>query len=133
MFTCMFVFVIFWTISLLLYFTDAFVSYSFGYEVILTSVTTIFTFVIVAVVVDSLLNIAQVLAREPSKKSRQLKFRICAFFCILSQVLNMILANLEKETDHSKEYKYFKLEHNVYYAVRNFLSTISICVLSYYL
>ena len=82
----------------MLYFTEAYIDYSFNAQIWITSVPIIITFCIIYVVIDNLLQIYNQLAAKEDKTClhNQKYYRPIAVACILTQVLNPILALFEK-------------------------------------
>ena len=82
----------------MLYFTEAYIDYSFNAQIWITSVPIIITFCIIYVVIDNLLQIYNQLAAKEDKTClhNQKYYRPIAVACIFTQVLNPILALFEK-------------------------------------
>ena len=127
-----FSFAIAWVCSLVLYFTDAYADYKFKVQIVFTSLPIFFTFLVVAIVLDNLIRIFKML--DTFNDNFWLKipvFRVCAGFCILTQVLNPTLAWFEKA--NPLEIAQGRYEHNALFFTRNSLTTVAIVVLSGYI
>jgi hypothetical protein len=132
-FTKILIFVFIWTFSLTFYFTEAFINYGFKLQIWITSVPIFFTFLIVAVVIQNLLQILNQLrglGRYNFLTSLKI-FKYCAIFCVATQVINPLFAMLEKGTPESK-LEQGKYEDNAWYYSRNVLTSLAIFVLSVY-
>ena len=86
-----------WIISLVGYFTEAYVDYHFKLQIWITTVPILITFIIITVVIDNLiviyLQLVQPIHRMPLLQVAV--FRPIAFVCVLSQVVNPVLAQFE--------------------------------------
>jgi len=96
-FTKILCFVFVWTFSLAFYFTEAFINYGFKVQIWITSVPIFFTFLIVVVVIQNLLQILlQLRGPRADNLLTSLKyFKYSAIFCVATQIINPIFASLE--------------------------------------
>jgi len=92
-----FAFTVVWVTSLVVYFTEAYVDYTFKTQIWITSVPIILTFCIIYVVIDNMLEIYRSLAPKEQKSlmHNSSVFRPLAIVCILTQIINPLLAFFE--------------------------------------
>jgi len=96
-FMYIFAFTVVWVTSLVVYFTEAYVDYTFKTQIWITSVPIILTFCIIYVVIDNMLEIYRSLAPKEQKSlmHNSSVFRPLAIVCILTQIINPLLAFFE--------------------------------------
>jgi hypothetical protein len=83
-FAYIFTFVGLWTLSLALYYTDAYVDYLFQFQIWLTSIPSFFTFLAISVAIENFMQIYLLLVKSSKTKVHIERFRILAFFCVLT-------------------------------------------------
>lgn len=127
-----FIFTIVWVIALVLYFTEAYIDFTFNVQIWITSVPIVFTFLIICVVIKNLQQIYEQLTPVNNRSiiHDKQKFVWVASFSILTQILNPLLATFE--TYNEAEVLAGLYEHNWEYFTRNALTTLSIVMLSVY-
>lgn len=89
-----------------------------------------FTFLIVAVVIHNLLEILSYFTSQSFWTSLK-KFKVIGSLCVLTQIVNPVMARFEPATPTS-QLQEGKYEDNWLYYTRNVLTSIAICTLSFY-
>lgn len=83
-FKYIFVFTVVWVCSLVFYFTDGYFDFNFKAQIWITSVPIFFTFLIICIVIENLIQIHNQLAKNRTERFlNSIKyFRIAAIFCV---------------------------------------------------
>ena len=129
-FNYIFAFVVLWIFSQVLYFTEAYVDYLWTPQVWITSLPSLFTFLCIALVIDNLKQIAHLLIIR--QRGSNFSYRVVASLCVLTQVLNPILAMQESDS-YRPDARVLVHEHNAWFVARIMLTTVAVIVLSFYL
>ena len=93
-----FVFVIFWLLSRILYLTDTFYNYSFNTMTVLSSMPTIFTYITIAIVIGNVIKMCYCIEDKESARDYnrcvRVVYLIVSSSCILTQIfdLGMLIA-----------------------------------------
>ena len=94
-----FSFVIFWMLSRIAYFTDAFVNYGFETEALLTILPVIFTYITILIIVGNLIQLCNIIENKQDNveyiKMIKVLFYLVAAFCIGTQIVDIIVCVTE--------------------------------------